>query len=190
MRLTQDEIEHQNACLLLRREQLRRAAVLVSEAFAEEPGVERVALFGSVAKPPWKEVPRFRAYRRARVEVWHECKDVDLAVWLRPFDDDPRLLARLRRTLVRTLGDLLRDERIGVANHQVEVFLLEPGTDRYLGRLCYFSACPKKQKRDCLVPGCGAVAFLQQHDGFRFFDDALDGAIVLYDRDADPQPDR
>ena len=45
-----------------------------------------------------------------------------------------------------------------VASHQLDVFLIEPGSDRYLGRLCSFSACPKG-KRDCLVPGCGAIPF-------------------------------
>ena len=40
---------------------------------------------------------------------------------------------------------------------QHNVFVLEPGTDRYLGRLCIFGDCPKG-KRECLVPGCGEKA--------------------------------
>ncbi len=67
----------------------------------------------------------------------------------------------------------------------MEVFLLDPGSDRYLGRLCDFNACPKG-KPACSLPGCGASAFLRQHEGFRFYDDALDGAVVLFDRDARP----
>lgn len=181
MALSRREIDRQNAYLLLRREQFRRAAECVAAAFAEEPAVRRVALIGSVAKPPFKEVPRFSAYRRAQVEVWHECGDVDLAVWVEGLDRDARLLGRLRKALVGTLNALLRDERIGVANHQVEVFLLEPGTDRHLGRLCAYNACPK-QKPACRVPGCGAVPFLRQFEDFRFFDDALDGAVILFDR--------
>jgi hypothetical protein len=47
---------------------------------------------------------------------------------------------------------------ISVVDHQMDVFLFEPGTDRYLGRLCSFNQRPK-EKRDCLVPGCGAVPF-------------------------------
>jgi hypothetical protein len=62
------------------------------------------------------------------------------------------------------------------------VFLLEPRTDRYLGRLCHFGACPKG-KPECLVPGCGAALFLRQHDGFVFDARSLDnGGIVLFDR--------
>ena len=41
-----------------------------------------------------------------------------------------------------------------------------------------------KQEPECLVPGCGAVAFLQQHDGFVFDPEALapDRVIRLFDR--------
>jgi hypothetical protein len=35
--------------------------------------VVKVALFGSVAVPLVKEIPRFREYQQARIEVWHEC---------------------------------------------------------------------------------------------------------------------
>jgi hypothetical protein len=47
---------------------------------------------------------------------------------------------------------------ISVVSHQLDGCLFEPGSDRYLGRLCMFSACPKGH-RDCLVPGCGAIPF-------------------------------
>ncbi len=190
MALTQREIDDQNRYLLLQRARLRRGAECVAEAFVQEPRVERVALFGSLAKPPWKEVPRFRAFRRARVEVWHECSDADLAVWVRDLHDldaEDRLLGRLRRLRIRALDALYREENVGVAHHQVEAFLLEPGTGRYLGRLCAYNACPKG-KPGCAVPGCGAVPFLRQHEGFRFFDDALHGAAVLFDRAAPPPP--
>jgi len=45
---------------------------------------------------------------------------------------------------------------ISFVSHQLDVFLFEPSSDRYLGRLCSFSKCPKG-KRDCLVPGCGEI---------------------------------
>lgn len=177
MSLTQKEIKEQNAYLLLCREQFRRAATCVAEAFATHPAVERVALFGSVAKPPWKEVPRFRRFGQAGVAVWHECNDVDLAVWM----NDLHGLKQLQKMRARALSDLLHNENIGVAHYQVEVFILEPGRDRYLGRLGTFSTCPKG-KIDCLVPGCGDALFLRQHEDFVFYPDALDGAVVLYDQ--------
>jgi hypothetical protein len=71
----------------------------------------------------------------------------------------------------------------GPAVHEIEVFLLEPGTNRYLGRLCYFQQCPAG-KRDCLAAGCGHQPFLKQHDDFSLYPEAIGegAAIRLYDR--------
>jgi len=44
--------------------------------------VRAIALFGSVARPLAREVPRFQPYRGLGIELLHERKDVDLAVWL------------------------------------------------------------------------------------------------------------
>ena len=72
---------------------------------------------------------------------------------------------------------------MGVAHHQVDVFLFEPRTDRYLGRLCHFGACPK-EKPECRVAGCGAALFLRQHERFVFDPRSLEsGGIVLFDRE-------
>ena len=56
-------------------------------------------------------------------------------------------------------------------------------TDRYLGRLCDFNACPKG-KAECRVPGCGDVALLRQHEGFRWRPESLaEGrAVRLFER--------
>ena len=51
----------------------------------------------------------------------------------------------------RAVRDLLETVGIGIASHQVDVFIVEPGTDRYLGRLCDFNTCPKC-KAECQVP--------------------------------------
>jgi hypothetical protein len=71
----------------------------VAKAFAAFPEVAAVALFGSVALPLEREVPRFREYRRAGIEVWHECKDVDLAVWIDRIDNLEALAKAERRAL-------------------------------------------------------------------------------------------
>jgi len=68
--------------MLRRQQQFRLAAEYAARAFAGVPGVEKVALFGSGTLPLTDEVPRFREFRRAGVAVLHECKDVDVAVWL------------------------------------------------------------------------------------------------------------
>lgn len=172
-------IAEQNRILLDRYRVLRIAADAVAAAWRYHPHVLAVSLIGSVARDPWKEVPRFTPYRRARIELWHECKDLDLALWLSDLSE----LNVLRRKSAAALRELLEDRRIGVATHQVDVFILEPGTDRYLGRLCNFNACPKG-KRECRVPGCGDTPFLRQHDEFEWWADNLapGRAVRLFDR--------
>jgi hypothetical protein len=175
---TQNEIEDEDRWRLRHREAFRRAADYVAAAFARLTFVQRVVLFGSVAQPPRKEPPRQRRYRRAGARLWHESKDVDLAVWLSEVSD----LKALQRARGRALNDLLVDLDMGVAHHQVDVFLFEPRTDRYLGRLCHFGVCPK-DKPECRVAGCGAALFLRQHDGFVFDPRSLErGRVVLFDR--------
>ncbi len=176
------EIEEQNRYLLRLQQDFRRAADIVTDALMTFEEVEAVAVIGSVAKSLWKEVPRFREFRRAQVEVWHECKDLDLAVWIS---------AQLRLGALRRARDLAlrRGYESGkgpsTAGHQVEIFLIEPGTDRYLGRLCNFNECPKG-KPECNVPGCGAVPFNKCVDGFLPHADLLASAryAMLYQRGA------
>jgi len=164
---------------LRRQQDFRVAADAVAKALAKFEEVERVALFGSCARPLVREVPRFQPYRSLRIEIWHECKDVDLAVWLSRTDR----LRELSRARNQAVSRLFAATQIGVANHQVDVFLLSAEDGRYLGRLCLYSSCPKG-KLECLVPGCGATAFLRQHEDFVFAADALipGKALTLFDR--------
>ena len=177
--ISRGEVEEEDRLLRRRQEELRTAADYVAAAFAGLAQVERVALFGSVARPLERELPRFARFRREGVHLWHECKDVDLAVWV----GDVRDLRALQKARARALNDLLGDADVGVAHHQVDVFLLEPASDRYLGRLCSFGVCPKG-KPECRVPGCGRALFLRQHEGFAFDPRALEPEAmqVLFDR--------
>lgn len=173
-------IDEQNAYLLQPQRQFRMAADVVTDAFATFPEVRAVAVIGSVARKLWKEVPRFREFRRARIEVWHECPDLDLAVWL----DSQDRLGALRRALAQALERALKaGTGVSVANHQVDVFLFEPGSDRYLGRLCHYNSCPKG-KPACDVPGCGTIPFNKRVDGFAPYAEILAGApqAMLYVR--------
>ncbi len=76
------EIEDQNRILLERQRHFRIAADVATEAWMAFPEVQAIAVIGSVARPLWKEVPRFREFRRRRIEIWHECGDLDLALWI------------------------------------------------------------------------------------------------------------
>jgi len=158
----------------------RRAAEAVARAFAAFPEVRKIQLFGSVAQPL-----KTRTTRRGW-EMLHNCKDVDLAVWVDRLDN----LAALGKARGRAVRALFAEEGVGVAHHEVDVFLFEPGSDRYLGRLCAFSTCPKG-KLECLVPGCGARPLLRQHEGFVLDPGALadDRVMLLFNRgDADTRP--
>lgn len=177
-RPTAGQIASQNRFLLREQRKFRIAADAVVDAFSHFEEVQAVSLFGSVAVPLWKEVPRFSEYRRYRIEVWHECADCDLAVWLSGLDN----LHELSRARSRALNRLMAQRDIGVAHHQVEVFIMQPGTDRYLGRLCTFAQCPKPGKRECFVRDCGKPPFLKQIDRFRFYANALERGVILFDR--------
>ena len=121
-----------------------------------------------------------RRYRHRGIRLWHECKDVDLALWI----DDQSPLGSLRRAMAVAL----RKEReirpdFGVADHQVDTFLFEPGTDTYLGRLCHFNACPRARP-ECAVPACGDTPFNRVFPDFRVHSDILAdvGGAILFRR--------
>ena len=163
-----------------RQRQFRMAADVVCDAWMAFEEVQAVAVIGSVAKALWKEIPRFREFRREGVEVWHECTDLDLALWI----DSQHRLGELRRAAAQALQAAYKaGTGVSVVSHQLDVFLIEPGTDRYLGRLCSYATCPKGKPK-CFVPGCGAVAFNKVVDGFEPHGDLLAPArwATLYER--------
>lgn len=188
------EIRKQNQFLLQLQHEFRIAADVVTNDWMKFPAVSAIALIGSVARPLWKEVPRFREYRLRGIEVWHECHDLDLAVWLDSLDN----LDALRGAQASALGKAYRDGtlRNGIVSHQVDTFLFESESQQYAGRLCYFNQCPKG-KPACFAPGCGVIPFNKQIEGFVPRDDLLAKAVMLYQRDigrvnlaaALPQPD-
>jgi len=159
----QEDIERENLRMLDRQHRFRIAAEYVANALAEVPFVSKVILFGSVACPLKKEVPRFRQFRKEGIALWHECKDVDLAVWV----GDLRNLRALQKARNRALHALAVDRDFHVAHHQVEVFIMDTATNRYLGGLCLYAKCPK-HAAGCEVPGCGSSKYLQQISDFRF----------------------
>jgi len=126
------DVEEQDQNLLRQQRQFRMAADVVTDALRAFAEVRSVAVIGSVAQKLWKEVPRFSEFRRERIEVWHECKDLDLAVWV----DSQDGLGAMRRALAQSLNDAFQAGLgVSITAHQVDVFLFEPGSDRYLGRL-------------------------------------------------------
>ncbi|MDE2380521.1 hypothetical protein [Bradyrhizobium sp.] len=174
------KIEEQNRFMVVRQREFRIAADVVTDAWIAFPEVQAVAVIGSVAKALRKEVPRFSEFRREGIEVWHECRDLDLALWI----DSQDRLGALRRSAAKALREAYeRGAGISVVSQQLDVFLIEPGSDRYLGRLCSFKECPK-DKRECAVPGCGATPFNKVIFEFKPRADLLEPApyATLYER--------
>ena len=184
--ISEGEIAEENQENLWRQQRFRDVATAVARALSQVAAVQKVMLFGSVAASLEKEISPHRRLRRGGVEVWHQCKDVDLAVWI----DDLTRLRELKRAAARALDDWQRGHpnSAGVAHHQVDIFLMEPHTNRFRGKLCHYGQCPKG-KRECEVPGCGAQPFLQLYEGFRLYRDAVyaEHNIVLFERAA-PSP--
>ncbi|MGY8677974.1 hypothetical protein Q2941_09155 [Bradyrhizobium sp. UFLA05-153] len=173
-------IAEQNRFMLLHQREFRIAADVVTDAWMSFPDVCAVAVIGSVAKALWNEVPRFSEFRREGIEVWHECRDLDLALWI----ESQEHLNALRRAAAGALRAAYeRGAGTSVVSHQLDIFLIEPGSDRYLGRLCHFKACPN-DKRDCAVPGCGAIPFNRIIPDFSARADLLGPAdhAMLYER--------
>lgn len=166
-------IEEQDGYARRRHADFRKAAEAVAAALSGRTEVRAVWLFGSVARPLQTRLTR-RGW-----EMLHHCKDVDLAVWVDQLDD----LAGLNRARGQAVSRLWRETGVGVAHHQVDVFLFESGSDRYLGRLCTFTVCPKG-KPECLAPGCGREPLLRQHEDFAFEPEALseDRVVRLFER--------
>jgi hypothetical protein len=165
--------------MLARQVGFRRAADSIAADLAKVREVRAIALFGSLARPLVREVPRFQPFKRHGIEILHECGDIDLAIAIDRLDS----LSALNRARGRAVIDLLKQSGIGVAHHQVDIFLFGEDWTDYLGRLCTFAQCPKG-KVECLTPGCGRELFLKQHEGFVLEPGALaaERSVLLYER--------
>jgi len=177
---SEEDIQEENTRALRRQCLYRWAAQLVAVAMSQLPEVQRVAAFGAVAQPLEMEVPRFREFRRHRIEILHECADLDLAVWTANLSG----LRELKRAMSRGLSLVQDTPWGGVAHHQVDVHIFDAGSGAYRGRLCTFGQCPKPRKMQCLVSGCGEQPFLQQFEKYRFNSAQFEGEpkVTLFDR--------
>ncbi len=151
---------HHQACTV--------AATALAERLAEFPEIHRIALFGSVAKPPFMEPhPYSRQLRDRGVEIFHTPKDVDLAVWISSLDN----LREIRRAMSTTLTPLA-DKVDGLCGNHIELFLFDTNTSAYIGRACHFKDCPRLGP-DCRNQGCGQPKHLKKMDGFVLHPEAV-----------------
>ena len=85
-RKAREEIAEEDRLNRERNFHLHALADRLATRMAAIPGVERIAIIGSVARPPTTTLPRPRRLRRFGVKVVRECKDLDLAVWITDAD--------------------------------------------------------------------------------------------------------
>ena len=146
----------------------------IAAKVAEIPSVLKISLIGSIAKA----VIERQQEEGDNLSKSERFKDFDLAIWVTDMKD--------LRLIEKAIGQGLRvgsDERgTGIGGSEVDTFLIEPYTNKFLGFLCKYNQCPKPsvgfagkktKKKDCLLNGCGDPAFLKQFPGFCFFPDAL-----------------
>lgn len=155
--VSRGEIKSEDLQLLRRQEDFRKAARALTAHLAGFPEVRKVVLFGSTALPLWKEVPRFSRFRHRRIKLYHECANIDLAVWM----TDPAIAPAIRKCCGRVPNELVEQGvHLSLASHHYSVHLVDDASGRYLGMVCHYSQCPK-QKPECRVPGCGEPKFVR-----------------------------
>ena len=161
-----EDTEDRNA---LKRHQLFIAVALeLSERLIEHTEIERISLFGSLARPPVLEPhPYSKRLRERGVHIFHTPKDIDLAVWLSSLAN----LGAIRKTMTKTVHDMT-EQVSGLCDDSVELFVFDSQSGKYLGRICHFNKCPKGYS-DCVIQGCGTPKYLKTMKDFVLYPEAM-----------------
>jgi cupin 2 domain-containing protein len=141
--------------------------------------IERISLFGSLARPPVLEPhPYSKRLRDRGIHIFHTPKDIDLAIWLSSLDN----LGAIRKTMTKTVSDMA-EQTPGLCDGSVELFAFDHQSGKYLGRICHFSKCPKEHT-DCFIQGCGTPKHLKTMKDFVLHPEAMSrvNSQILYER--------
>ena len=143
-------------------------ALELSRRLMEHSEIERISLFGSLAKPPFLEPhPYSKRLRDRGVHIFHAPKDIDLAIWVSSLNN----LSAIRETLARTVRNMVKQE-LGLSDDRVELFVFDYRSGKYLGCVCHFNKCPKGHD-DCLTHGCGTPKHLKIKKDFDLHPEAI-----------------
>jgi len=150
------------------------AATQLAERLIEFPEVERIVLFGSLAKPPFRE--RYRC--KKRIWAFHHPKDIDLAIWLSSLEN----LGAMRRTLAMLVPSVFK-KAPGICEGVMELFVFDSHSSKYLGRVCHYKQCPHSNI-DCMREGCGKPPHLKIENDFTLRPDAVSriNSQLLFER--------
>ena len=151
----------------------RIVAGQVADEMSKIDWVTRIVLFGSAGKPLKKDFRRYLTYSRRKTEIWHECRDIDLAVWVER-QDSLLDLYRARGTAVKECS-MIYPGISGLPHFLVEVHIMDTGTNQHLGELCLYKECPRYGVRECRAAnGCGSTSLLRTLPEFFLRSKALD----------------
>ena len=155
------------------------AAMKLAERLTEFPEVERISLFGSLAKPPYREQYRYKK----RIWAFHEPKDIDLAIWLSSLEN----LGAMRRVMA-TLVQEVQKKALGICEGAMELFVFDSRSSKYLGRVCHLGQCPRGGI-DCMCDGCGKPKHLKTDSDFTLRPDAVSriNSQLLFERFPTPR---
>ena len=170
-----DAVESEYDQAALRRYQgFIHAALKLAEQLSKFPEIERIALFGSLAKPPFREPYRYKK----RIWAFHEPKDIDLAIWLSSLDN----LGAMRRVLATLVSSVVK-KAPGICEGTMELFVFDSTSSKYLGRVCHYKQCPRGDT-NCMIEGCGKPSHLRIENGFILHPDAVSriNSQVLFER--------
>jgi len=151
----------------------------LAERLITHSDIERIALFGSLARPPVLEPhPYSKRLRNRGIHIFHTPKDIDLAIWLSSLDN----LGKIRKTMTQTISDLTK-RTPGLCDGSVEMFVFDHQSGQYLGRVCHFNQCPKGHS-DCVDKDCGEPKYLKIMKGFVLSPDAVSrvNSQLLFER--------
>ena len=148
---------------LTRYEKFIFAATEMAKRLTDFPEVEKIVLFGSLAKPPYRK----RLPTRKRIWTFHQPCDIDLAIWLSSLEP----LGAMRQTLAMLVKDISKKVP-GICDDRIELFVFDSKSSKYLGRVCHYRQCPK-QGMECMVEDCGKPKHLKQMPDFKLAPDAL-----------------
>jgi cupin 2 domain-containing protein len=145
----------------------------------EHSEIERISLFGSLAKPPFLVPhPYSKRLRDRGVHIFHTPKDIDLAIWVSSLDK----LCAIRETMAKTVRDMVKLE-LGLSDDRVELFVFDHRNGKYLGRVCHSKICPKDHT-DCRIQGCGTPKQLKIMEDFELYPEAISrvNSQLLFER--------
>ena len=171
-----EDVDDKNA--LKRHQSFIAFALTLAERLTEHTEVERIALFGSLARPPVLEPhPYSKRLRERGVHIFHSPKDIDLAIWLSSVDN----LGAIRKMMTKTVSEM-SEQTLGLCDGSVELFVLDHQSGHYLGRVCHFNRCPKYE--NCPNQGCGTPKYLKIMKDFAFHPEAVSrvNSEILFER--------